>query len=350
MAEEKITVNPDISHDDLVNSLMDDIDDNLIVKENAEKPAEEIKEPKVNEEVKAEEESDDDYLADVDTDEEADGDTPEEESETEEDDSSDDVDSSEVTLKVDGEEITVTMDELKKGYSRQSDYTKKTQELAEQRKALEEEAKTLDYLKVQAEFQPKVFELQELESQIRDAEKALHYGRTESGDELTKEELDKTKDNVDNAKRRLAYETEELQKKMKDTVPPKLDELQKEIPDLFSKDDSVRQPVLDKIGGVLKDFGYTEVEIQSINDPRRILELNEIVKLRELAARVEKAKARRSEKKGVVSKSTKSTPSRSQKSISKSNKTETSDNYAKNLDAIKSGDLSNVGEFLEDLI
>lgn len=345
--KESITVNPDIAYDDLVNDLIESIDDNLTVPEKAEEPIKE--EPKVNEEVKAEEESDDDYLADVDTDEEADGDTPEEESATEEDDSSDDVDNSEVTLKVDGEDITVTMDELKKGYSRQSDYTKKTQELAEQRKALEEDAKTLEYLKVQSEFQPKVFELQDLESQIQEAEKALHYGRTEDGKELSKEEIDKTKENVDNAKRRLAFERDELQKKMQDVKPPKLDELQKEIPDLFSSDESKRKPVLDKIGGVLKDFGYTEVEIQSINDPRRILELNEIVKLRELAARVEKAKARRSEKKGVVSKSTKSTPSRSQKSTSKS-KTDTSDNYSKNIDAIKSGDLSNVGEFLEDLI
>ena len=341
--KESITVNPDMSHDDLVNSLIEDIDDNLTVTEKAEEPIKE--EPKVNEEVKAEEESDDDYLAD----EEADGDTPEEDSATEEDESSDDVDNSEVTLKVDGEDITVTMDELKKGYSRQSDYTKKTQELAEQRKALEEDAKTLEYLKVQSEFQPKVFELQSLEAQIKEAEKALHYGRREDGTELSKEELDKTKDNVDNAKRQLAFERDELQKKMQDVKPPKLDELQKEVPDLFSTDESKRQPVLDKIGGVLKDFGYTEVEIQSINDPRRILELNEIVKLRELAARVEKAKARRSEKKGVVSKSTKSTPSRSQKSISKS-KTDTPDNFSKHKDAIKSGDLSNVGEFLEDLI
>ena len=41
-------------------------------------------------------------------------------------------------VKVDGEEQEVTLDELMKGYSRQSDYTKKTQELAEGRKAIEQ--------------------------------------------------------------------------------------------------------------------------------------------------------------------------------------------------------------------
>ena len=41
-------------------------------------------------------------------------------------------------VKVDGGEQEVTLDELMKGYSRQSDYTKKTQELSEGRKAIEQ--------------------------------------------------------------------------------------------------------------------------------------------------------------------------------------------------------------------
>lgn len=42
-------------------------------------------------------------------------------------------------VKVDGEEVEVTEDDLIKGYSRTADYTKKTQALAEQRKAFEAE-------------------------------------------------------------------------------------------------------------------------------------------------------------------------------------------------------------------
>ena len=42
-------------------------------------------------------------------------------------------------VKVDNEELEVDLDELIKGYSRTSDYTKKTQSLAEQRKAVEAE-------------------------------------------------------------------------------------------------------------------------------------------------------------------------------------------------------------------
>jgi len=42
-------------------------------------------------------------------------------------------------VKVDNEELEVDLDELIKGYSRTSDYTKKTQSLAEQRKQVEAE-------------------------------------------------------------------------------------------------------------------------------------------------------------------------------------------------------------------
>jgi predicted ribosome quality control (RQC) complex YloA/Tae2 family protein len=39
---------------------------------------------------------------------------------------------------VDGQEQEVTLDELMKGYSRQSDYTRKTEKLSQERKSLEE--------------------------------------------------------------------------------------------------------------------------------------------------------------------------------------------------------------------
>lgn len=44
-----------------------------------------------------------------------------------------------VTIKVDGKEVQVPLSELKLGYQRQSDYTKKTMEVSEQRKAAEAE-------------------------------------------------------------------------------------------------------------------------------------------------------------------------------------------------------------------
>jgi hypothetical protein len=47
------------------------------------------------------------------------------------------------TVKVDGKEVEVTLDELQKGYSRTQDYTRKTQQLAEARKAAEAELQAI---------------------------------------------------------------------------------------------------------------------------------------------------------------------------------------------------------------
>ena len=43
------------------------------------------------------------------------------------------------SVKVNGEDVEVTIDELQSSYSRQADYTRKTQELAQQRKTVEEQ-------------------------------------------------------------------------------------------------------------------------------------------------------------------------------------------------------------------
>jgi hypothetical protein len=47
------------------------------------------------------------------------------------------------TVKVDGEDVEVTFDELVSGYSRQADYTRKTQKLTEERKEIEAERAAL---------------------------------------------------------------------------------------------------------------------------------------------------------------------------------------------------------------
>ena len=48
------------------------------------------------------------------------------------------------TVKVDGEELEVSQDELIRGYSRQKDYTRKTQEIAEVRKQIEAESSQVE--------------------------------------------------------------------------------------------------------------------------------------------------------------------------------------------------------------
>lgn len=69
-------------------------------------------------------------------------------------------------VKVNGEEIEVTEDELLNGYSRQQDYTRKSQELAERRKAIEALEQEIEAERYQyAELLPRM--RQQLEQQLQ---------------------------------------------------------------------------------------------------------------------------------------------------------------------------------------
>jgi hypothetical protein len=72
----------------------------------------------------------------LDTEDASSDETEDEQSELEED--TQEEDKAQVfTVKIDGKEVEVTLDELQKGYSRTQDYTRKTQQVAEARKAAE---------------------------------------------------------------------------------------------------------------------------------------------------------------------------------------------------------------------
>ena len=90
--------------------------------------------------------------------EEPEGQEPEEEFEEEPEEGEEDEGDVEELLyavKVDGEESEVTLDELLKGYSRQSSFTRKTQDLAEQRKEFDnaQQHMAAEYQQIQAERQ-----------------------------------------------------------------------------------------------------------------------------------------------------------------------------------------------------
>lgn len=68
---------------------------------------------------------------------------PEAEQSELEEDTQDDAEPKVFTVKVDGKEVEVTLEELQKGYSRTQDYTRKTQQIAEMRKATEAELQAI---------------------------------------------------------------------------------------------------------------------------------------------------------------------------------------------------------------
>ena len=96
-------------------------------------PEEEQVEEVEEESVDAEElntESEDEIIEDNETEEEVEDDEAEEEELDDQVESEEDTEPQVFAVKVNGEELEVTEDELVKGYSRNRDYTRKTQELA----------------------------------------------------------------------------------------------------------------------------------------------------------------------------------------------------------------------------
>ena len=91
----------------------------------------------------AEEEYEGEVEADGDDEAEYDDEAELDEEDSEEEASQELPDDVTVKVKVDGEEVEVTLAELRNGYSRTSDYTRKAQALAEERKAFQGEAETI---------------------------------------------------------------------------------------------------------------------------------------------------------------------------------------------------------------
>ena len=111
-------------------------------------------------------------LEPVESEEQADESAPEEASEEVEAEATEEAEESEPSevLNIDGEEYEVPA-KLKDAFMRQQDYTKKTQELASQRKALEEQiALTQQQAQFQQQFQQDVAQLSALDVQIKQYE------------------------------------------------------------------------------------------------------------------------------------------------------------------------------------
>ena len=119
--------------------------------EEVEESTEETQDEPLEEVSEEEEESEEEFEEEEESEDESDAEEEEEEPDTH-------------TIKVDGEEVEVTLDELKSGYSRQSDYTKKTQEIAEYRKQA-------DAMIQQA--QQEVYQTQQFRQQYIDAASAV---------------------------------------------------------------------------------------------------------------------------------------------------------------------------------
>jgi hypothetical protein len=108
------------------------------------------------------------------------------------------------TVKVDGKEVDVSLDELTSGYLKQSDYTKKTSELADQRKAVIQQAEAIQQERnhyaqalggMKTEQENQLEEYKQIDwNQLREADSLLFMQRRDEMRDLEKSIEDKHKE------------------------------------------------------------------------------------------------------------------------------------------------------------
>ena len=260
--------NGDISINDAISLLSNPPEDTATdVRDEATEPQQpETDAPEPEEDIVYEDEPDDGY----EDDEDDDGEDAYEVDDEDEEEEQPDV----YTVKVDGEELEVSLDELRQGYSRQKAYTKRSMELAEQRKAFEAEAAETKQMRDAYAQQ-----LSQLSAQIQQASqqepdwRALSETMPERELFLAKAEWDQQKEyqkQVDAERQRILREqASEQEQSMRKHLEEQRNEMLDRIPAWRDTDilESERKEV---ISYAQKRIGFSEEEIANASDARAI--------------------------------------------------------------------------------
>ena len=174
------------------------------------------------------------------------------------------------TVRVDGTEVTVTLDELQKGYSRTQDYTRKTQQIAEIRRQVESEAEA-----IRAERSQYAQLLGALESQVQQAaEPNIDWDRLYQEDpiewvrqkEVMRENQAKSQAIQFEQQRLMQISQQEQAQQMQSFLAQQRDELLKVLPDWKDPNKAKKEKEL------LIDFGqkagFSADELKNIFDHR----------------------------------------------------------------------------------
>ena len=179
-------------------------------------------------------------------------------------------------VKVDNEEMEVDVDELIKGYSRTSDYTKKTQALAEQRKAIEaEKAKVQDAARLRDQYAQRLQVIEQMLTQSPQ-ENLAELKETDPIGYAVKmaEQVEREKQlaAVRQERAQLAQRQQyEQQERLKAHLSQEAERLQAAIPEMA---DEVKGEVVRKeIKDFARSIGFSEQELSQVYDHRAVLTL-----------------------------------------------------------------------------
>ena len=193
-----------------------------------------------------------------------------------------------VTVNVDGKTMEVSLDELKSGYSRTADYTKKTMAMSEKQKELEQEkAQTVQardkYLEALENYNS------EMDSEVKQLEGRLTMELQQS-DPTEYYKLKDRLNDIKNARTKSENEKniltqqkkEEQEKHLKKLIEENNKYLSRELPEILDPTKGTELKAEIRNYGIKQ--GYSEQEMNSIIDARSILILNKARKYDDLVA------------------------------------------------------------------
>ena len=178
------------------------------------------------------------------------------------------------TIKVDGKDVEVTLDELQAGYSRQADYTRKSQVLAEQRKKADEELAATQQERQRYLSQLEQFNIQ-ADSKIEELAKT-DWTRLKEEDPteymLKRDQYRELQDNkrmVEEEQKNLQYKQQlEHEAKWQEELGRQQQLMAEKLPEWVDPDKGPKLKQSIKTFAVKK--GFTEQEVNSLIDARSV--------------------------------------------------------------------------------
>ena len=263
-----------------------------------EKPMEEEAAP--TEEEESTEETQDESLEEESEEEAEESDEGEEEESEESAEDDDDEEEPLFPVMANGEEIEVTYDELIKGYSRQADYTTKTQKLAEQHRNLEtlENQWKTELAQTQQERMQYASNLEQIiQSSSANIERFnIDWEKLKEEDKeeylVRREEFRDAQDKINQAKANYQHAVQtqqyEQQRMLDQTKIQEHEKLAQLIPEWT--DDSARNNLAADIRSYALTKGFTEEELSNLVDSRSVLVLRDAMEYSNLMSADVKSK------------------------------------------------------------
>lgn len=196
-----------------------------------------------------------------------------------------------LTLKINGEEIDKPLDEVISLAQQGADYTKKTQEVAEQRKALEDYAQTIQVqeqqLKAQVELQQALFgelaQITAIDQQLADFQ-AIDWNQLSENDFVEAQKLFFTQNKLQTQRSQLVQQLEAKQQQLTQAQQKSLNERIAKGKEILAKEIPNWSPDTSKaiISAGKEYYGFSDDEMSSVIDPRHVKVLHDAMQWRKL--------------------------------------------------------------------